>query len=51
MEKTFDKVEKFLRKGFWLTKQNKIDIGTEAQKNWPSESALMRHIITNWFEK
>lgn len=42
--------EKFIRKGFWLTKQNKKDIETEAKK-WPSESALMRHIITNFFKK
>lgn len=44
------KLEKFVRKGFWLSENNKKDIELEAKK-YKTESALVRHIINSWFSK
>ncbi len=44
--------QKIYRKGFWLFKKNIQNLEKEARKNWSgNESALMRHIISDWFEK
>lgn len=52
MPKIKQAIEKFLRKGFWLTKENVKNIRIEAKKNFANnESALMRHIVNNWFKK
>ena len=52
MSKITQVIKKFIRKGFWLfPKQVKL-IEDEADKNFGgNQSALMRHIINNWFEK
>lgn len=52
MKKILQAVEKVFRKGFWLYKNHLIDIKKEARKNFGgNESAFMRHIISNWFNK
>jgi hypothetical protein len=51
MPKIKQAIKKFLRKGFWLTKENVKNIKIEANKNFAgNESALMRHIINQWFK-
>lgn len=44
-------MEKLFKKSFWISKKNKKDIETEARKQKVTESALMRHIINNWYSK
>jgi len=45
-------VLKYFRKGFWLTKQNIKNIKSESRKGFGgNESALVRHIISQWFKK
>ena len=52
MSKFKQAIEKFFRKGFWLTKENVRDIEAEARKNFANnQSALVRHIISSWFKK
>jgi hypothetical protein len=52
MPKLKQAIKKFLRKGFWLTRQNVKNIHAEAEKKFGgNESALMRHIINDWFKK
>lgn len=45
------KKEKLRKKSFWLSEGKAQIIEKEAEKNWKSESALMNHIISNWFKK
>ena len=43
---------KVFRKTFWLFEKHKKEIRIAAKKNWGNnESALMRAIVDNWFEK
>ena len=52
MPKIKQAIKKFLRKGFWLTRENVKNIRTEAEKSFAgNESALMRHIVCQWFKK
>lgn len=52
MDKLKKELGQLFKKSFWLSKQNKKDIEAEAKKNWgDNQSALMRHIINNWFKK
>lgn len=52
MPKIKQAIKKFFRKGFWLTRENVKNIKVEAEKKFGgNESALMRHIISNWFKK
>ena len=45
-------VDQLFKKSLWITKTNKKDIESEAKKNWDNnQSALMRHIINNWFKR
>jgi len=43
--------EKYIKKSFWLSKILKRKIEAESKAKKISESALMRHIISNWFAK
>lgn len=45
------KKEKLRKKSFWLPEDKAQILEKEAEKNWKSESALMTHIISNWFKK
>ena len=51
MPKMKQAIEKFIRKSFWLSQKNKRDIEKEARQRKITESALVRHIISNWFKK
>lgn len=53
MTKTIKKLGNYLRKkSWWVLNSHALLIESEADKNWnKNESALMRHIISNWFEK
>ena len=42
--------DKIIRKIFWLPESQTDMIAKEA-KHWKNESALMQHIISNWFSK
>lgn len=45
-------MERVFRKGFWLYEEHIKNIKAEAKKDWGNnESALMRHIISEWFKK
>ena len=48
MKKIF---EALIKKSFWLPPYIVTRIEKQAKKNKISESALMRSIIINWFEK
>lgn len=51
MEKINQGIGELFKKSFWLSKENKKNIEAEAKKKEISESALVRHIINNWFAK
>ena len=46
------KKNKLLKRSFWISKEQDDLINSEATKRFiKNRSALMRHIITNWFIK
>jgi len=52
IKKFNSKNEKVSRKGFWLFKRHIKEIKIYARNHWDNnESALMRHILDNWFGK